>query len=76
VLIPLALIALLLGHPSWKWFAIGSTLGVASCLAVSAAISPAVWGLGDSAIARTFLIANALLCYGLARLATKGEQPA
>ncbi len=75
VLIPLALVALLLGHPTWKWFAIGSALGVASFLVVSAAVSPAVWGLGDSAIARTFLIANALLCYGLARLATKGEAP-
>ncbi len=77
VLIPLGLVALLLGHPSWKWFAIGSALGVASCLMVSAVVSPAVWGLGDSAIARLFLITNALLCYGLARLATKGEtQPA
>jgi len=34
---------------------IGSTLGVASCLAVSAAVSPAVWGFGEGAIARTFL---------------------
>ena len=77
VLIPLVLIALLLGHPTWKWLAIGSALGVASCLVVSAVVSPAVWGLGDGAIARLFLIANALLCYGLARLATKGEgQPA
>ena len=76
VLIPLVLVALLLGHPTWKWLAIGSALGVASCLAVSAVVSPAVWGLGDSAIARLFLIANALLCYGLARLATKGEGPA
>lgn len=74
VLIPLGLVALLLGHPSWKWFAIGTALGVASCLAVSAVMSPAVWGLGDGAIARIFLIANALLCYGLARLATKEER--
>lgn len=73
VLIPFGLMALLLGHRSWKWFAIGSTLGVASCLAVSAVVSPQVWGLGEGAIARLFLIANALLCYGLARLATKGE---
>ena len=76
VVIPLGLVALLLGHPSWKWFAIGSSLGVASCLVVSAVVSPEVWGLGDGAIARIFLIANALLCYGLARLATKGEGPA
>jgi serine protease len=74
VLIPLVLIALLLGHPQWKWFAIGSTLGVASCLAVSAIVSPAVWGLGSGNLARLFLIANALLCYGLARLASKGEE--
>jgi serine protease len=74
VLIPLLLIALLLGHPQWKWFAIGSTLGVASCLAVSAIVSPAVWGLGSGNLARLFLIANALLCYGLAHLASKGEE--
>lgn len=73
VLIPLAIVALLLGHPSWKWFAIGSALGVASCLVVNAVMSPEVWGLGNGAIARLFLVANSLLCYGLARLAMKGE---
>ena len=74
VLIPLALVLLLLGHPQWKWLAIGSALGVASCLAVSAVMSPAVWGLGSGVVARLFLVANAILCYGLAYLASKGEQ--
>ncbi|QIR39119.1 S8 family serine peptidase [Tolypothrix sp. PCC 7910] len=74
VLIPIVLVALLLGHPSGKWFAIGSTLGVAACLTVSAISDPAVWGLGSSYLARVFLIANALLCYGLARLALKNER--
>ncbi|HLO85141.1 MAG TPA: DUF5942 domain-containing protein, partial [Nostocaceae cyanobacterium] len=74
VLIPLGLIALLLGHPKWKWLAIGITLGVASCLTVSAIYDPAVWGLGDGYLARIFLIVNAVLCYGLARLALKDEK--
>ena len=74
VLIPFGLVALLLGHGKWKWFAIGSALGIASCLAVSAAVSPAVWGLGTGAWARGFLVFNALLCYGLAYLASKGEE--
>ncbi|MBD2164976.1 peptidase S8 [Calothrix membranacea FACHB-236] len=74
VLIPIVLVALLLGHPSGKWFAIGSTLGVAACLTVSAVCDPTVWGLGSSHLARVFLIANALLCYGLARLALKNER--
>ncbi|MEH1790274.1 S8 family peptidase [Nostoc sp.] len=74
VLIPIVLMALLLGHPSWKWFAVGSTLGVAACLTVSAFLDPAVWGLGSGNIARLFLIANALICYGLARLALKNEE--
>ncbi|ABA23129.1 Peptidase S8 and S53, subtilisin, kexin, sedolisin [Trichormus variabilis ATCC 29413] len=74
VLIPILLIALLLGHPSWKWFAIGSTLGVAACLTVSAVLDPAVWGLNDVNLARIFLIINALLCYALARLALKNEE--
>jgi serine protease len=74
VLIPLALMALFLGHPTWKWFAIGSTLGIAACLTVTAIYNPTVWGLGDSNLARTFLIVNALLCYGLARLALKNDE--
>jgi serine protease len=73
VLIPLVLVLLFLGHQQWKWVAIGSALGVASCLAVSAVLSPAVWGLGAGVIARVFLVANALLCFGLAYLASKGE---
>lgn len=73
VLIPFALVALFLGHRSWKWFAIGSSLGVASCLAVNAVVDPAMMWLGDGAIARTFLVVNALLCFGLARLAIKDE---
>jgi serine protease len=73
VLIPIVLVALLLGHPKGKWFAIGSTLGVAACLTISAIYDPTVWGLGDSYLARTFLVVNALLCYGLARLALKNE---
>lgn len=73
VLIPIVLMALLLGHPTWKWFAIGSTLGVAACLTVSAVLDPAVWGLGSDNLARIFLITNALLCYALARLALKNE---
>lgn len=74
VLIPIGLIVLLLGHPNWKWFAVGSTLGVAACLTVSAIYDPAVWGLGDGNLARIFLIVNALLCYGLVRLALKDEK--
>jgi len=60
-------VALLLGHPSWKGFAIGSSLGVASCLL-------SIFGGGEGAL--RFLITNALLCYGIAWLAMKGEQPA
>ncbi|MDB9445864.1 S8 family peptidase [Anabaena sp. CS-542/02] len=71
VLIPIVLIALFLGHPSWKWFAIGSSLGYAAFLTVSAIYDPGVWGLGSSYLARTFLVTNALLCYGLAHLALK-----
>lgn len=69
VLIPLGLVALLLGHRSWKWFAVGASLGMASFLAISAVIDPALMGLGSGAIARLFLAINALLCFGLARMA-------
>jgi serine protease len=73
-LIPFILVALFLGHSQWKWFAIGTTLGVASCLAVSAIMSPSLLWLGSGASARIFLVVNALLCFGLAYLARQGEK--
>ncbi|WP_416676685.1 S8 family peptidase [Egbenema bharatensis] len=76
VLIPFCLVALLLGHPSWKWFAVGSSLGVASCLAISAAIDPAMMWLGDGLVARSFLVVNALLCLGLGYLSAKAADNA
>ncbi|MCW6036532.1 S8 family peptidase [Spirulina subsalsa FACHB-351] len=71
VLIPGILITLFLGHPQWKWFAIGSALGVASCLAVSMFVNPQVWGLGAGLLAQGFLGLNALLCFALAKLASQ-----
>lgn len=71
VLIPFVLIALLLGHPSWKWFAVGSAFGVAACLGMSALFDPAMRWLGDGIVARGFLIVNALTCFGLGSLAAK-----
>lgn len=73
VLIPFVLVVLLLGNPSWKKFAVGTALGVASCLLISAFIAPDLGWLGSGAIARTFLIGNALACYGIAWLAMKDE---
>jgi serine protease len=73
VLIPVVLVVLFLGHPQWKWVAIGSAIGVASCLAVSAIMSPSILWLGSGMVARLFLAANALLCFGIAYLASKGE---
>lgn len=74
VLIPLGLVVLLLGNRQWKWFAVGTALGVASCLAVSAVVSPALWGLGSAIAARIFLGVNAVLCVALAVLASQGEK--
>jgi serine protease len=71
VLIPIALILLLLGHAQWKWFAIGTTLGIAAFLTVSTVTTPAVLWVGRGIIAQAFLVVNALLCFGLARLAIK-----
>ncbi|MCS6814529.1 MAG: S8 family peptidase [Cyanobacteria bacterium] len=71
VLIPLGLVVLLLGHPQGKWFAIGTSIGIASCLMVSAVWVPHMVWLGNGLLARGFLAINALLCYGLAYLAAK-----
>ncbi len=75
VAIPVVLILLLLGHPQWKWFAIGSTIGVATCLGISAVLAPAptlLW-IGSGIAARAFLLVNAFLCLALARIAMKDE---
>lgn len=74
ILIPLGLVILLIGHKTLKWFAIGCALGVSACLAVSAALDPAVTGLGTELVSRSFLAVNALLCFGLAYLASQGEK--
>ncbi|MEM8777990.1 MAG: S8 family peptidase [Cyanobacteria bacterium P01_G01_bin.49] len=73
VLLPFGLITILLGHSGGKKFALGTCLGVASCLMVHAAIAPAVWGISSVGMARGFLGLNALLCVGLACLASRGE---
>ncbi len=73
VLIPFILVAFLLGHPQWKWVAIGSCLGVASCLAVSAVFAPQMLWLGSGAIARSYLLLNAFLCFGLGKLVSKPD---
>lgn len=69
VLIPFILVILFLQHPQLKWLAMGCTLGVASCLGISAFTHPYVWGLGYGFMSQIFLLINALLCFGLARLA-------
>jgi serine protease len=52
---------------------VGTSLGVAACLLVSAVVSPQVWWFGDGGIARSFLVLNGLLCFGLARFAARGD---
>ncbi|MEM6614532.1 MAG: S8 family peptidase [Cyanobacteria bacterium P01_C01_bin.72] len=71
-LIPFLLTTLLL-NSGLKWFAIGSSIGAAACLGVSAFADPGIWLLGSGAIARTYLLVNAILCMGLAYLASQKE---
>ena len=56
-----------------KWFAIGTCIGVAACLAVSAIWMPRMAWLGDGTFSRVFLGVNALLCLLLARLVVRSE---
>lgn len=72
-LIPLGLIILLIGSPKLKWFAIGSSIGVAACLAITAFTEPNLWLLGTGALAQGYLLINAFLCLGLAFLASQQE---
>lgn len=73
VLIPLGLIVLLLSHPYLRWLALGSSLGITACLAVSAFVAPQVMWLGEAEVARGFLGVNALLCLALVYLAAKTD---
>lgn len=73
VLIALGLIVLLLSHPQWRWFALGSAVGMTACFAVSGFVAPQVAWLGSVVLARGFLGVNALLCLALIYLAAKSE---
>jgi serine protease len=73
VLIPFGLMAILLGNPVWKLFAIGSGFGVAACLAVSAVMAPEMQWITDVNMARAFLGVNAILTLGLTSLSFKDE---
>ncbi|BAQ66857.1 S8 family peptidase [Geminocystis sp. NIES-3709] len=70
-LIPLILILLFLSHPILKWISIGCTLGVASCLTITAFTNPFVWGFGYGLASQIFLLVNAVICFYLASLASK-----
>ncbi len=70
-LIPFGLMALLLGNPSGRLFSIGISLGMASCLAVSAVLLPEMVWIESGAIARIFLMTNAALCLGIGYLSAK-----
>ena len=71
-IVPFALTVLLL-NSSLKWFAVGSSIGVAACLGVSAFADPGIWLLGNGAIAKSYLLVNAFLCLGLAYLASQKD---
>jgi serine protease len=73
VLLPLGLLLVLLGHPQWKWFAIGSAIGTSVCLATSAVLAPQMMWIGDGMPAIAFLSINSLLCFGCAYLSIKSE---
>ena len=73
VLLPLGLLVILLGHPEWKWFAMGSAIGTSACLATSAVLAPQMMWIGDGLPAIAFLSVNAILCFGCAYLSIKSE---
>jgi len=72
-LVPFLFIAALLGHPSGKWFAIGSGLGMTGALTIYALFMPNLIWFGANPISRIYLLVNAVLCYSLVRLATRPE---
>ena len=73
VLFPLTLLLFLLGHPQWKWFAIGSAIGTSACLATSAVLAPQMMWISEGLPSIAFLSINSLLCFGCAYLSIKSE---
>jgi serine protease len=73
VLLPLGLLLILLGHPQWKWFAIGSAIGTSACLATSAVLAPQMMWISEGLPSIAFLSVNSLLCFGFAYLSIKSE---
>lgn len=65
VLIPFGAVLLTLGHPRYRNGAIALTLGTGAHLAIAAVFPQSMGGTGGT----WFLLANALLCLGLAKLA-------
>lgn len=74
-LIPVILVVLFLSHPILKWVSIGLTLGVASCLTITAFINPLVWGFGYGLASQIFLLVNAIICFYLAQIASRTIEP-
>jgi serine protease len=70
-LIPFILVVLFLQHPQLKWVAVGSSIGVASCLTATAFMNPWVWGFSYGLPSQIYLLVNAVICFGLAALASK-----
>lgn len=72
-LVPFILLAVMLGHPTGKWFAVGSGLGMTGALTVYGLFMPSLIWLGSNPVSRIYLLVNAVLCYALVRLATRPE---
>lgn len=70
-LIPFILIILFLQHPQMKWVAVGSSIGVATSLTFTAFMNPWVWGFGYGLPSQIYLLINAVICFGLAAIASK-----
>ncbi|MEM8806454.1 MAG: S8 family serine peptidase [Cyanobacteria bacterium P01_G01_bin.38] len=70
-LIPLGAMALLLSHPTLKWFSMGTAVGVASFLSVSLMESNYVTWIGANALAQAFLGVNVLLCLAIAAISVR-----
>ncbi|MGG6268234.1 DUF5942 domain-containing protein [Leptolyngbya sp. AN03gr2] len=74
VVIPFILLALLLGNSQGRSFAIGTTIGVTAFLGISAIVDPQLMWLGGGLLGRTYLVIQAILCFGLARLALQAGE--
>ena len=74
--IPIALMSFLGSHPSWKWLALGVSIGMMAFMLVALVSSPSMMWFGSGGWSEIYLLVNIAICAFAVRLfCTVATQP-